>query len=284
VKLAIISDTHITSRGKALLANLQAVRAWVEQLRPDATLHLGDITAEGASEPEQLHAAAALLADWPSALYVLPGNHDVGENDDIARHADEPVVDPARLELYRAALGPDRWRIAAKEWTLVGLNAQLIDAGSQAEAEQDAWLDDVLADAAGPVGVLLHKPLFRNDASDTERHNRYVPHAGRAKLLARLKPHDLRFVGSGHVHQYRRLMVGGVEHVWAPSSAFFVPDVVQEPIGEKVVGAMILELEPDAHSFTCVVPPGVMRHDLFDQTDTYPDARARMLARAKVRR
>src|ERR1700753_486808 len=85
MKLAIITDTHISQDGAALLANLEAVRAWVDSLKPDATVHLGDVSAEGAVHPQQLQTAAALFADWPSPLYVLPGNHDVGENEDSAR-------------------------------------------------------------------------------------------------------------------------------------------------------------------------------------------------------
>jgi hypothetical protein len=127
---------------------------------------------------------------------------------------------------------------------------------------------------SGPIGVFLHKPLFRHDPADPDRHHRYVPVAPRTRLLTRLKPLDVRFVVAGHTHQTRKFHNDGIEHVWAPSTAFILPDAMQEIIGEKKVGMMILTLtdapEP-VHRFDFVFPPGMIDHNLVDQADAYPE-------------
>jgi len=82
---------------------------------------------------------------------------------------------------------------------------------------------------------------------------------------------DLRFVIAGHTHQLRTIRVGGVEHVWAPSSAYFIPDAVQERIGKKHVGVMLLELKPDRHEWSFTMPDGVRQNDLSDYADVYPE-------------
>jgi hypothetical protein len=168
-------------------------------------------------------------------------------------------------------------------WTLIGLDAQLLALGVAEEEAQFAWLAQTLAYAAGPIGLFLHKPLFRHGWEDQELHPRYVPLAPRRRLHGLFAGRDLRFVANGHTHQRRSLSVDGVEHLWAPSCAFVVPDLMQEWIGEKVVGAMTLTLEPRAHRFTFHVPPGVARHDLADYADVFPKLRQTLAKAAAAR-
>jgi predicted phosphodiesterase len=270
MKIALLTDTHLAAGGRAVLANCLAARRWVARNGVDATIHLGDVTAEGAERPEHFLAATAALGDWPTPLHFLPGNHDVGDNHDVARSAKEPPVDEGRLDVWRRSLGPDRWSLEVAGWTIIGLNAQLFGWAAAAEAQQDAWLVTTLARARGPLALMLHKPLFRNHPDDAERHLRYVPPEPRRRLLDRFVGRDLRLVVSGHTHQLRRHQVEGIEHVWAPSSAFYIPDAMQETIGEKVVGVMLLTLESDHFSLDFVAPEGVERHSLLDQIDIYP--------------
>ena len=269
MRIAVISDTHIAHASGAVYDNVLAVRAWTEATSPRLTLHLGDVTADAAQHPEQLDFAARFFADWPGPIRLLAGNHDTGDNDDIARSASEPAVDAERLARFWQTLGPSRFLLTFDQWTLIGLNAQLLGSGGD-EAAQDAWLDVALAGVDGPLGLFLHKPLFLDGGGETPRHARYVPPEPRARLLARLTGRDLRFVVSGHAHQLRRRVFEGVEHVWAPSCAFFIPDAMQETLGEKVVGVMSLTLDHDEHDIQFVVPPAVDRHNLLDQTDIYP--------------
>lgn len=274
MKIALITDTHLSADAQAFRENCDAVRSWVAQTKPDLTVHLGDITVDGSKYPEQLDYAADAFAGWPGPLRFLPGNHDIGDNVDPHHHSEhEPRIDAERLGRYRSAFGPDRWSLQAEGWTLVGLNAQLFGAGDAEERGQLEWLDLVLAAADGPVGLLLHKPLFRNGPGDTERHHRYLPIPERRDLSERLGSKDLRFVVCGHTHQHRHIEVDGVDHVWAPSSAFLIPDGMQERIGNKVVAAMTLTIDPQGHRFGLSQPAGVAQNSIGDHLRLYPQLR-----------
>ncbi|QJU59871.1 metallophosphoesterase [Sphingomonas sp. AP4-R1] len=267
MQIALISDTHLTPVAPAFDANLAAARRWIAERGIGLTVHLGDITADGAVDPAQVDHARAMLTDWPGDLRVLPGNHDIGDNPGPHDH---PPVTRERLDRHAAAFGPDRWAMAAAGWTLIGLDAQLFGQGADEERAQDAWLEGIVAKASGPIGLFLHKPLFRDGTADRSLHHRYVPPDAGVALLRRLGE-GLRFVVSGHTHQTRQLHIGGIEHLWVPSTAFILPDAMQDTVGVKDVGMAVVTLEQGAHRFELVQPEGMVRHDLADHADVYPD-------------
>ena len=92
----------------------------------------------------------------------------------------------------------------------------------------------------------------------------------RLELARRLDARDLRFVVCGHTHQLRRIVVDGVEHVWAPSTAFIIPNGMQETIGEKIVGVLTLTLNAEGHQFDYVEPAGMARNDISRFVELYP--------------
>src|SRR5262249_15035754 len=146
--------------------------------------------------------------------------------------------------------------------------------GIPEEEEQFRWLEARVGEREGPLGLLLHKPLFRDCPSDTQVHARYVPAEPRRRLLALLSKRDLYFVATGHVHQSRSIAIGGIVHAWVPSTAYCFPDAMQERIGEKTVGALMLELEGHGHRFTLVTPAGLARHDILEHPEVYPEVKA----------
>lgn len=150
------------------------------------------------------------------------------------------------------------------------------------EDDQFAWLASTLASSSGRIGLFGHKPLFRTGPADGHITLRYAPRAACRRLLDLLAPRDWRFVASGHVHQWRRASISGVDHVWAPSTGFVVPDLMQETVGEKIVGVLLLELGPESHSVSLHRPPGVKKLDLADHADVYPQLTA-MLAALRAR-
>lgn len=283
MRIVLVSDTHLAPRATAFAENWTAAAAWIGRNAPDLVVNLGDITADGVSAPGELDAASVVFEALGRPMRFLPGNHDIGDNPLETGPSSDHPLDPERLAHYRRVFGPDWWEFEAEGWQIVGLNAQLLATGTDEEEAQFAWLEEALRQARGPLGVLLHKPLFRNGPDDTEAHIRYVPAGARRRLLALLARRDLRFVISGHVHQARRLYVDGVEHVWAPSTAFCIPDAMQERIGEKRVGVLTLELTEMSHRVELVAADGLVRHNLVDHPEVYPQLvaiKARLGARA----
>jgi 3',5'-cyclic AMP phosphodiesterase CpdA len=273
MKIAFMSDTHLAAVAKDFTANCETAMAWIDGLGADLVVHLGDITADGVHGLEQLPFARQVLDGLRTPLSLIPGNHDIGNNPIPGFDPSEPLVQPSLLALYRTTFGPDRWAKTMGKWTLIGLNALILGLGDDEEEAQFAWLDDVLSNAAGPVGLMLHKPLFRTSPDDDERHTRYIPNPVRARLLNRFVKNDLQFVICGHTHQLRRTRFAGVEHVWVPSTAFILPDSLQEPIGEKVVGVMVLTLTPQQHHFEFHTPPGMTAHNIEDYDTVFPGIR-----------
>ncbi|HEV2365447.1 MAG TPA: metallophosphoesterase family protein [Caulobacteraceae bacterium] len=134
----------------------------------------------------------------------------------------------------------------------------------------------MIAPAVGPIALFVHKPLYRDGPTDEIRHPRYLPPEPRRALMRLFEGKDLRLVASGHTHQWRRCRAEGVDHVWAPSSAFVFPAEIQEAIGEKVVGVTMLELGPDGHSLSREAPEGLEPHDLAELPGLYPELTARI--------
>ena len=256
MRIALLSDTHVSARAPECIANWHAARRAIERLRPDLTVHLGDITLDGQSEPDEAPFAASLATRWPTQLRLIPSNHDVGDG------SGEAPVDEELRERYLRHFGPDRWSVVAESWQLVGINAQLLGSGTPQEEEQWRWLESpVIATGARPLALFLHRPLVRTVPSDTKRIGRYVPEASARRLLeGPLRPR-LRLVVSGHTHQYLDCVDAGVRHVWMPSSAFILPDRVQSRVGVKVVGIALLGLHDEDVRLDLFCPNGMQRYE-----------------------
>jgi 3',5'-cyclic AMP phosphodiesterase CpdA len=239
-KIVLVSDTHLSSKDRLLVENWVAAARWIELTRPDLVVHLGDISANGCHEDGELAFAHEIVRQTGADIRFLPGNHDIGDHASgpgPGLDADDPF-DLRRLGEVRALFGPDRWALDLGAWRLIGLDVPVMATGLAEEAAQAAWLEMALDGHDGPLGLFLHKPLFRNELEEDEIHTRYVPLAARQRLIVSLAAKDLRFVAAGHTHQVRQILRDGVEHVWVPSTAFTLPDFQQETIGEKLVGVM----------------------------------------------
>lgn len=269
-QIAIVSDTHFDANDRLLVNNWRAVERWLKANAPDLVFHLGDVTAKGSTDGAQLTFARDLLASSKIAIQTIPGNHDIGDCPvTIGELPADPLV-PARMADFQRLFGPDRWHLKAGMWRLIGLNALVLGTGIAEEESQFAWLQQTLGTDEGPIGLFLHKPLFRDDPGEEIAHVRYPAKPARQRLLSILSGHDVRFVAAGHTHQMRRHYHAGIEHVWVPSTAFTVPDSRQERIGEKRVGIMTLELDADQHRFAFVAPHGLIPHSLMDFPHIYP--------------
>lgn len=270
MRIALVSDTHFDSNDHLLVENWLAAERWLMGAAPDLVIHLGDITAKGWADGTQLDFAQQILAQSKFAIRAVPGNHDIGDCPAALGQAPEEPLMSERLAEFRRLFGPDRWRIEAGGWRLLGLNALLFATVSAEEEAQFEWLTKTLGEGDGPVGVFLHKPLFRDSVDEDITHLRYVAKPARQRLMSVFAGHDVRFIAAGHTHQLRRHHRDGIDHVWAPSMAFTVPDFRQERIGEKTVGLLALDLDASGARFTHVVPEGMNVYSLMDFPHIYP--------------
>jgi hypothetical protein len=63
------------------------------------------------------------------------------------------------------------------------------------------------------TGLFLHKSIFIEDPSDDKPTVACIVPAARRELLEKLNEAGVRFVVSGHLHQYRDRIVNGMRHV-----------------------------------------------------------------------
>src|SRR5262249_38100542 len=209
MRIVIASDSPMSPRTPEALANWDAVLRYVAATRPDLVLHLGDLSLDGASGPGDLRAARAQLDRLAVPHHALPGNHDVGDNPSPGES--HGVIDEERLGRWNDIIGLDHFFVRIAGWTLVGINAQLVDSGLAAGAAQWGWLGGRVASVAGSgdrLALFPHKPVTAvPDELATAPPYRFVPASARPRLIDELRP---ALVGSGHVHQHRTLPLDGV--------------------------------------------------------------------------
>jgi hypothetical protein len=89
---------------------------------------------------------------------------------------------------------------------------------------------------------------------------------------------NVRLVACGHVHQHRMFEQEGVTHVWAPSTAFIMPDELQPRIGTKEVGLVEYDFEGTEVAVRFVTPAGAQHLNLLDVPGAYGDLRDKIKA------
>ncbi|MBN2623459.1 MAG: metallophosphoesterase [Acidimicrobiales bacterium] len=276
-RVIVVSDSHLSDRTPEATANWSAVVDDVAAARPSLVVHAGDVTADGAEHPADLLFARAQLDRIPVPLAIVPGNHDVGDVP-APGSAAGPWVDATRLERFRSAFGADRFSVAVGRWHVLGIDAQLLAAGGDAEAEQWDWLEAEVARLrpGTPVMVVSHRPLIP-PPGEVDHPGRYVRPPAQARLIDLLGDMGPRMVVSGHVHQRLHHRTGGMDHAWAPTTWAVLPDGVQTRVGDKEVGVLDLVLhDHGAVDVTTRVPDGMRQMTLgIDIVDPYGRATAR---------
>jgi 3',5'-cyclic AMP phosphodiesterase CpdA len=269
-RLAHISDTHLSGRKPFFIDNFERTVAALAAAVPDLVLNSGDLSLDGANAPDDLAVARRLHDATGLPVRFIPGNHDIGQNAGVATSHEAPI-DALRRERYVRLFGPDWWALDVPGWRLLAVDAQLLGSDLEAAREQDAFIADAAADARGRrMALLTHKPLFDRTADETLVGGRFLNPAPRRRLLAMLGGRCPDLVASGHVHQYRVTDAHGGRHVWAPSTAFVIPDTHQPRYGLKQVGYVEHRLHPDGtHDCRLVAVPGATTLDIADFPDAY---------------
>jgi alkaline phosphatase D len=127
----------------------------------------------------------------------------------------------------------------------------------------------MIADAVRKLGgrrlmVFQHKPLYIK-TPDEERSTQsalYPPH--RFRLQQALAPAGRVIVCSGHIHDYKTTSWGGIDEIWAPSTAFVIDrDGLNNPVhGIRRVGYLVHTFTGTDHSHAFVEPSRFITIDL----------------------
>jgi len=269
MRIAQISDTHL-SPGKAHFAdNWTPLADWIAEQHPDLVIHTGDATVDGADIEEDLRYTAELMRGLGVRFRVVPGNHDVGD----AGHRHQPVTE-VRLQRWRTHFGPDRWIEDGEDCRLIGFDAMLLGSGEREETLQAEWLEAVMNDAGNRrIAWFLHLPLFLDNPEEGDTGYWSIKPQPRRRLLDLVERHSVALVGSGHLHKAHDFVRDGTRYVWAPSSAFLVGPAMKAPPmpGENRLGAVVYEINGRAIEVNITEVPGLSRHWIDDAAEeVYP--------------
>ena len=235
---AVITDTHL-NQGEAecnspfevnKLANAR-MRHVVRDLNTrdvDFVLHLGDLLHPVPHIPHLYEEAAARFKDQVKdlrhKLYVIPGNHDVG--DKPVDWCPAGMVRPEFLDLWDQHFGPHYQSFEHKGLRFILIDAQIVNSGLDAEAEQKAWLQQELpaAEAAGErVFLNTHYPPYLTYRDENEHYDN-IGEPGRSWLLGLMEKHKVEAMFAGHVHNFWYHRHGPTQCWLLPSTAFVRQD------------------------------------------------------------
>jgi predicted phosphodiesterase len=226
---AVIADTHI--RMEPLDAqsaypsdrlhnarNRRAVEILIKR-KPDFVIHLGDVTHALpclSSHTAALGFAKSLFAPLPCPMYVVPGNHDVGDKQDS--QATAPRVDQRSHEAFEAVWGPSWQLIDHAECRFILIDGCLLGSGIARESEMRAFVAKALSGTSRSF-VFLHYPPFVCDRGEISHYDNLALEP-REWLLDLAQKHRVEAVFAGHAHTFFYNRVGPTELYCLPSTAF----------------------------------------------------------------
>ena len=238
---AVVTDTHVNfgemesnsefEINQRANGRLRHVIRDLNRREIDFVVHLGDIVHPVPAVPDRYAMAAERfheqVADLRHPLYLVPGNHDIG---------DKPIVwSPGAvacddyIALWKKTFGPNYHAIDHKGGRFFMIDSQIINTGLDAEAEQKTWLESEMADAAARglrIFVHTHYPIYLT-APDEDEHFDNLAEPGRSWLLGLMDRHGAEAQFSGHVHNFWFNRFGVTNCYALPSTAFVRQDYAE---------------------------------------------------------
>ncbi len=233
---AVVTDTHLNEAEDACnspftvnaLANRRLRHVVNDLNRRDLAfvVNVGDLLHPVPAVPELYDRAAARYLEQSAALrhkqYLTPGNHDVGDKpNDWAPTAS---VCDAYLACWEKHFGPHYRVFDHGDCHFVIVNAQLLNSGLKAEAEQRAWLEaDLAANRDRRLFLFTHYPPFVADGDEPEHYDN-IGEPGRSWLTGLVREHGVEALFAGHVHNFWFNRIGATDCYLLPSTAFVRQD------------------------------------------------------------
>jgi hypothetical protein len=235
---AILTDSHIRlpkesngpddypSNQLFNARNRYAVRQ-INHLSPSFVVHLGDIPHPIPALPDfkpAMLAAQAIFRDFDSKLYVLPGNHDVGDKPNAWTPA--PVVSHENLSTFEDIWGSSFQAFDKQDCRFYLINSPILNSGLQCEEDQRQWLESDL-EANQKTGKRVfwftHYPLYLHHPDEGEHYDN-ISQPARSWLLKLLEKYSVHAVFTGHTHNFFYNRYRNSDLYVLPSIAFVRPE------------------------------------------------------------
>ena len=232
---AIISDSHINPEeskssspwqsNKLANARTRYVIQELNRLRPDFVIHLGDLIHPVPTLPSYEVAAKRfheLIEGLEPKIYLVPGNHDVGDKPASWTPADS--VTEEYIDLYGKTFGKHFYAFDFLDCCFVVINSQIMNSGLKSEKLQKAWLEKYLSDNSGKRTFLFsHYPPFITQPHE-DWHYDNIDEPARSWLLDLTQKSKIEAVFAGHAHNFFYNRQGETDFYVLPSVTFFRHD------------------------------------------------------------
>jgi len=249
VRIGIVADTHLTrdERGtwKVLHRTERRLETAVRDLNAHGVTHvqfLGDLTHDGTRR--SLGRFDAIVEELDAPFGVVPGNHDVPDDDDP-----DGLAFPAFVERF----APDGYPSATPvgDVTLVGLNSATLPDRSlrnswrgAVSARQLERLDDLLARVPNPI-VCVHHNLGPLPEHSPGTPWSWFAAANASDLVEILNDRDVLLAFSGHHHVPARVERGSTTEILAPATCSYPQAYLLLDVDERGTRVTIHPLATD---------------------------------------
>ncbi|MDP6872629.1 MAG: metallophosphoesterase [Alphaproteobacteria bacterium] len=240
---AVIADTHVTEAEAEAIGGydvdtvkLGAARsAYVvrelNRLAPDFVVHLGDITHPEPGTPAYEDSAQrfhTVYEDLECPLYLVAGNHDIGEKAFIGEHLppqqEQRTVNDDMIAEYEQHFQAQYYSFEHQDCLFVIINGMIVNSGLACEEQQRQWLESLLeANKGRRVFMFSHYPPYLSRPDETGHYDA-TDEPGRSWLLGVLERHQVEAFYAGHVHNFFFNRHGATSCYVLPSVCFLRHD------------------------------------------------------------
>ncbi|MEQ9490899.1 MAG: metallophosphoesterase [Alphaproteobacteria bacterium] len=240
---AIIADTHITEEERPPIdgshENSEKISGMyrdlierVNAMEPAFVVHLGDITHPTPISPEYSEAALAFhkaseVFEMP--LYLVPGNHDIGEKLHPALpDIDEKVsITKRAIGQYEQYFGRQFYSFHQNDCLFLVINTMLLNSGLEEERRQWEWLEQILSEnTESRKFVFAHYPLYLSSKHEIDHYDN-INQPARSELLNLLTKHGVEGYYAGHVHNFFYNNLNGMHQFVLPSTSIIRHDYME---------------------------------------------------------
>lgn len=245
---AAITDTHLNQGeeecnspfavNRLANARMRHVVRELNSMELAFVVNIGDLIHPVPAIPDLYHRAADCFHQQIRLLrhpiYLTPGNHDIGDKPNP--WAPAACVCDEFVALWKKHFGPHYQSFDHDAVHFVIVNAQIINSGLAAEAEQKAWLEADLEKHRGRR-IFLHihyPPFFTRPDEEVNYDNLAEP--GRSWLLGLIEDYRVEAMLAGHVHNFWYNRYAQTDCYLIPSTAFVRQDyseMYRSPPGDK---------------------------------------------------
>ena len=189
-------------------------------------INVGDLIHPIPAVPELYERAAARfheqVADLRHPLYLVPGNHDIGDKPNDWAPAAQ--ICDTYIALWQKHFGAHYHAFDKGDCHFVIINAQIINSGLPCEEEQRCWLEqDLEANRHKRIFLSSHYPPYFTRPDEEENYDN-IGEPGRSWMLNLLEKYEIEALFIGHVHNFWYNRYAKTDCYLLPSTAFVRQD------------------------------------------------------------